>query len=48
VEKDDTGQIVASCPSCHEVAYVISRWEENLWSEGPILPLDPPPNGVTH
>jgi hypothetical protein len=48
VEKDDGGQIQAACPACHEVAYVISGWQGNLWSDGPIRPLDPPPDGLTH
>jgi hypothetical protein len=34
-EVDD--RIVATCPKCGELLYLISNWADTLWSDGPMV-----------
>jgi hypothetical protein len=46
VGKEPGGRIVASCPSCEEVRYVISNWGFTLWADGPMVMPAPQDAGV--
>ena len=37
VNKDVEDRIVASCPRCGRLLYVISNWRGTLWSDGPMV-----------
>jgi hypothetical protein len=44
-ERDD--RIVASCPRCGELLYLVSNWRSALWSDGPmVLPRHEGPDGA--
>jgi hypothetical protein len=37
VKKDMDDRIVASCPRCGQVLFIISNWRGTLWSDGPMV-----------